>query len=349
MSTVTTHFCLNCAGPLLFNPENQNFNCEYCLSIFTLKDIEEMAEKSDPARTTTEQKQKTELDLFSCGSCGAEIVTEPTTAATYCYFCHNPVVLSERVSGKFLPSKILPFKIDSKKATDDFFAWTKKKRFIPKEFFSKENVEKMTGVYFPYWVVDAEVQGEFQAEGVSVATWREGNTEYTKKSYYQVYRQGQANLEDLVKNALSKNEHQKMVASVQPFSIEEAVDFHSQYLTGFQAEKRDIEIQDLQADIEKELEWYTVQLIKSTAHYDYFNENSHSVNIEKQNNQYMLLPVWVITYHDKGSGKDYFYAMNGQTGKTEGVLPIDNRRLTFFALKVFVILLLVFLFFGSLT
>ena len=37
-----------------------------------------------------------------------------------------------------------------------------------------------------------------------------------------------------------------------------------------------------------------------------------------------LLPVWML--HTKWQGKDYLFAMNGQTGKLVGDLPVDKRK-----------------------
>ena len=117
MADVLTHHCPNCGGPLTFNPSDQKFHCDYCLSIFTVEDIEKFeAKEAAPAadgvtETTTVKEESTDdVDLFLCPSCGAQIVTDHTTAATYCYFCHNPVVLSGRLTGEFLPNKVLPFK-----------------------------------------------------------------------------------------------------------------------------------------------------------------------------------------------------------------------------------------------
>ena len=252
MADVITHHCPNCGGPLTFNPSDQKFHCDYCLSIFTVEDIEKF-EANEGVQTidgqtstaSIEEANTGDMDLFLCPSCGAQIVTDHTTAATYCYFCHNPVVLSGRLTGEFLPNKVLPFTIDREKAVTDFLAWTQKKRFIPKDFFNKEQIEKMTGVYFPYWVVDAETAGNLTGKGTSLRVWIVGDLEYTETKIYQIFRKGTAKIQHLTKNALKKNIQQKMVEGVQPFPIDQAVDFHTEYLSGFQAEKRDIEIKDI--------------------------------------------------------------------------------------------------------
>ncbi|WP_251866792.1 TFIIB-type zinc ribbon-containing protein [Enterococcus malodoratus] len=348
MADVLTHHCPNCGGPLTFNPSDQKFHCDYCLSIFTVEDIEKFeAKNADPttdAQTETVSSEKTgsdDVDLFLCPSCGAQIVTDHTTAATYCYFCHNPVVLSGRLTGEFLPNKVLPFKIDRKKAVADFLAWTQKKRFIPKDFFNEQQIEKMTGVYFPYWVVDAETDGNLTGKGTSLRVWIVGEIEYTETKVYQISRKGKAKIQHLTKNALKKNLQQKMVEGVQPFPIDQAVDFHTEYLSGFQAEKRDIEIKDLAEQIDHELTEYTEDLLRDTVSgYTTFTPSSQSVDVEKQDNHYMLLPVWLVTYQD-ASNKTYYYAMNGQTGKVSGILPISNKRLGLFSGGIFAVIMII--------
>ena len=42
--------------------------------------------------------------------------------------------------------------------------------------------------------------------------------------------------------------------------------------------------------------------------------------------RYSLLPVWML--HTRWNGNDYLFAMNGQTGKLIGDLPIDKGKVT---------------------
>ncbi|MDT2758555.1 TFIIB-type zinc ribbon-containing protein [Enterococcus xiangfangensis] len=354
MADILTHHCPNCGGPLTFNPSDQKFHCDYCLSIFTVEDIEQFeAQEAPPTAESTdtgveEKNTADDMDLFLCPSCGAQIVTDHTTAATYCYFCHNPVVLSGRLTGAFLPNKVLPFKIEKEKAISDFLAWTKKKRFTPKDFFNEQQIEKMTGVYFPYWVIDAETAGNLTGKGTSLRVWIIGDIEYTETKVYQIFRRGKAKIQHLTKNALTKNLQQKMVEGVQPFPIDQAVDFHTEYLSGFQAEKRDIEITELSEQINHELTEYTEDLLRDTvAGYTTFTPNNRSVTVEKQDNHYMLLPVWLVTYQD-ATDKTYYYAMNGQTGKVSGILPVSNKRLGLFSGGIFAVLLVIALIAGYL-
>jgi DNA-directed RNA polymerase subunit RPC12/RpoP/muconolactone delta-isomerase len=380
---VLTHKCPNCGGPLTFDPKDQKFHCEYCLSIFTEQEVSDYEKKQEEARnigpdekedtgsagafTFTAEDQLAEMppeekaaaeqagilseeapsetmDLFLCPNCGAEIVTDQTTAATYCYYCHNPVVLSGRLSGAFLPDKVLPFAIEKDEAVNKFLAWTKKKWFVPKAFFNKDQIEKLTGVYFPYWATDAEVSGSLTARGTVLRVWRVGDIEYTETKQFAVGRNGKISFKELVKNALSKNVQQKMVEGVQPFQLDKAVDFKSQYLSGFQAEKRDIEYEALKNELENELKDYSETLLEDTASGYHLSNVQTSISIDSQEKHYLLLPVWLVTYRSSDkSNKVYYYAMNGQTGKVSGVLPVSTKKLGFTAFGIFAVLAILFL------
>lgn len=384
MTNTFTHKCLNCGGPLLFDPKDQKFHCEYCLSVYTEAEVtayettqreahleDDPTQNSDPELTYTAESQvddmtaeeksafkeatgtdgltedtlKGAMELFDCPSCGAQIVTEATTAATYCYYCHNPVVLSGRLSGNFLPEKVLPFSIEKEEVVEKFLAWTKKKWFIPKDFFNKEQIDKMTGVYFPYWVVDAEIDGQMTGMGTAIRIWRVGDIEYTETKQFDVERKGKISFKELIKNALSKNVQQKMVEAVQPFLIDQAVSFKSQYLAGFQAEKRDIDYETIQKSIQSELKDYSESLLRDTASgYTTLTKLRTDISLNTENSHYMLLPIWVVTYRSSDQSKKmYYYAMNGQTGKVSGILPVSYKRLGLFTFGIFIALFALFL------
>ncbi|WP_235821962.1 TFIIB-type zinc ribbon-containing protein [Angelakisella massiliensis] len=359
MDTATTYKCPSCGAGLTFDPESQTFHCEYCGSSFTQEEARQAqdsaaaeVEKSpeEPAAEQAEaqdQGQQTEeMTVYHCPSCGAEIVTDATTAATQCFYCHNPVVLSGRLSGEFRPEYVIPFAIPKEEAEKRFLHWARSKRFVPRDFFHKSRIQKLSGVYFPYWMVDCKLDGAMEATANRVRVWRIGNTEYTETSRYRIVRGGKVNLNEMLKPALKKAD-QKLVESVLPFERKEMKDFTPLYLTGFQAEKRDVEREEAQPALEQQIKNYTEQLFRDTIPGDMVAVNvTHlETNNQDQKWQYLLLPVWTFTYRPKGEDKTYFYAMNGQTGKVCGELPIHYGRLAAFCGGIYGILALL-LFFG---
>lgn len=327
---VLTYKCKNCGGELIFNPEKQEFVCEYCMSNFTQAELEALepdvneAHKEETSFEKVEEKAE-DTNLYVCQSCGAEIVTDGTTAATFCYYCHNPVVLTGRLDGKFLPSRMIPFKIDKKSCVDRFFAWVKKKMFVPKDFYSMQQVDLISGVYFPYWLVDSDSYSELTANAKKIRTWTSGDRRYTEIRYFTLVREGDIHLEDVIKTALKKA-NKKLVEAIQPFDEKDLQKFSMAYLSGFLAEKRDIETTELEQEVYSDIKKYCEQLLRNTmSGYSDIEPVIEKTQINNIAWEYCLLPVWVMTYNYKG--EMYYYALNGQTGKTCGKLPVDMKKL----------------------
>lgn len=337
MATVN-YKCPNCGGPLKFNPDKQMFSCEYCMSDFEEQKIQQMyaekeakqsqAEKAEEAQASRQQDGEGEVEdavVYTCPSCGAEVVTTESTAATTCFFCQNPVVLGGRLSGKFKPNRVVPFALSKEKAIEKFLAMCKKKWFLAKGFASKKQFEKLTGVYFPYWYIDTQRQADMTAIGEKVRTYSVGKKHYTETSTYRLERSGDLIIKNVFERAL-KSQDRDMLQCVHPFDLSQAHDFSMSYLSGFQAEKRDLEIEEVNPEVQARIREYAQELLKDTM------DEYTSVRVESYNDitdleswNYTLLPVWVVTY--KYNGEIYPFAINGQTGKTYGKLPTSKGKL----------------------
>ena len=322
-----TYKCPNCGGELVFDPAEQNYHCPYCQSRFSQQELDEIS----PAKGETSEENEAEGDVlvYHCPSCGASVATDAATAASFCYYCHNPVVLEGRLSGKYMPDWMIPFRIDRDAATAQFLAFVKKKRFVPKDFFCESQIEKMSGVYYPYWMYDCRMRGGVSGEATRVRVWMAGDEEFTETSVYRVERQGEIALEGMTKNALEASD-KALVEGVLPFRTEEMQKFSMSCLSGFYAKKRDIEREALEPELRREAgEWARRLLRDSVQGYSTVRVNQDYMETEEENWQYLLLPVWVLTYAGK-NGRTYYYAMNGQTGKVKGELPADRKKLGIF-------------------
>lgn len=311
---VLTYKCPNCGGGMVFHPEKQNYACEYCLSEFTQEELDAL----NPA-------EQEEALIYTCPSCGAELATDETTAATFCYYCHNPVVLSGKLSGDQMPSLVVPFKIAREDAKDRFVSWIGKKKYVPAAFFSKKQIEKLSGIYFPYWTYDCTMQGNLNGTARDIRVWRTGDVEYTETKVFSVRRSGEIDLRDISRNALKKSQG-KMMEGILPFNLKEAKDFHTGYLSGFQAEIKDMEKETFEPEVRTEVTGYAKNLLSNsvTSHTSFSIDNFHT-DITEGKWHYVLFPVWVLTYR---SGKEmYYFAMNGQTGEVCGKLPVDTKKL----------------------
>lgn len=338
--SAATYKCPNCGGGLIFEPSTQKYKCEYCLSQFgeaDLKTEEEQDHQNQEGDSTEEQMG------YTCPSCGAEVITDSTTAATFCYYCHNPVILTKRLEGDFHPDYVVPFAVDRKKAEEIFSQWIRKKHYVPKDFYSKSQIETMTGVYFPYWLYNCQVEGKLKAKGTKVRTWVAGNTRYTEKKIYQVERDGRAEIRSLSRNALKKANAQ-LSEGVLPFQPEGLQTFFSGCLSGFMAENRDRQHQEFDQEVRQEVEQFALnQLKNSVTGYSDIDITQKSMEVLHGDWKYGLFPVWTLTYKGPKDGKIYYFALNGQTGKVCGELPVDGKKLCVLFASVFFPVLMVLL------
>ena len=348
---VIQYKCPNCGGDLKFNPATGSFTCEYCRSQFSQDDIDRQtaSKENQTSGQTAPAAASDELEdtkVYTCPSCGATIVTDATTAATFCYYCHNPVVLSGRLDGEYKPDYVVPFAIDRKKATEIFENWIKTKKYVPKAFYSKDQIDKLTGVYFPYLLYTCNITGKIKGRATKRNVYTRGNVEYTETGTYEIERDGNMEVKNVLRNALKKANN-VLAEGVLPFNTEDMKPFNMGYLSGFLAEKRDLGKDDFEEEVKTEVKGYAMeQLRNSVAGYDGIQITSDNTELVNEKWEYALMPVWTLTYND--NGKIYYFSINGQSGKTIGELPVDKNKLirSFFMIfiPILAVLLLVFYF-----
>ena len=112
--------------------------------------------------------------------------------------------------------------------------------------------------------------------------------------------------------------------SIEPFDFSEAVDFQTAYLAGYLADKYDVTAEESIERANERIRRSTEQVFADTVEGLYATVVPEQVSIQLKNGKakYALYPVWLLT--TKWRGKQYLFAMNGQTGKFVGDLPADN-------------------------
>lgn len=334
--------CPNCGAAIGFNAASQLFVCEFCNSDFTEAEINlangreaELASsegvslsKEEPAPDTTEFADHT--NLYLCESCGAEIVADENTAATFCHYCHGTVTLKGRVSGALQPELIIPFKIDKAMAETTFKNWCKKKWFLPKSFSSQGQLEKMVGLYVPFWLADCEVDASAEYDAKKVHSYCSGDYRITNTKIYSASRAAKMEYRGIPADGSRKLEDALMDA-VEPFNYSEFVPFSMNYFSGFYADKYDVDKGEAINRIKQRMTDGAMQVLRqSVSGYTSVTCKGSRLRIMKTKWHYSMLPVWFMTY--MYSGKKYFFAINGQTGKVAGIIPVSVGKLIFMAL-----------------
>ncbi len=325
--------CPNCGGEVTFQPGSQNFECPYCLSKFTEAEVNSFngqstntpAGNSGVADNTMQADFNAHSNLYVCNSCGAQIITDENTAASFCYYCHNPVALSGRLTGQYRPGKIIPFKHTKEQALGIYKEWCRKKWFLPSDWLSESQLEKVTGLYVPFWLADSKVRAYFHGEGNISHSHVSGDYRITTTEVFNVVREAQMEYCRMPADGSQKLDDRLMDA-IEPFNYADLIDFNSAYLSGFYADKYDVNKDAVLGRIYDRVNTGAQQMLReNTGRYSSINTINQNTMLTKVDWEYALLPVWFMTY-DHG-GKKYFFAMNGQTGKIAGILPVSVPKL----------------------
>ncbi len=323
--SVGEHKCPSCCATLPFNPVSQKWDCEYCGSSYTIEDLQKLEVNE---KLNEEVEVIKDIDVYKCSSCGAEVVADDTTAATFCVYCGNTSILKDKLQGALKPSFIIPFKNTKEEAKASFRKSSKGKIFAPKEFSSVENIEKLTGVYIPFWLYDCKIKAEISGTGTNIRTWSTGNYRYTKKDVYSFERGADMEFERVPVDGSIKFDN-KIMESIEPFKYEDLVDFNMSYMSGFIAEKYDVDDKQAYADAKERIVNTAQSTLKSIGkQYSRVYIASHNEDIDIQKTEYVLLPVWMLNI--KYRGKSYPFAMNGQTGKLVGDVPVQKLKVVGF-------------------
>lgn len=336
-----TYQCLNCGSYLRFRPELQKWKCDSCDSEYDEKTLlakaaehehdhdddheHALGEESAQAGAAQPGGAQAAQVIYHCPSCGSAVITDETTVATHCYYCHNPVILEGKLTDDLRPDKALPFTISKEMAVDRFMQWVKKKRFVPKGYFAKELVNNIQGVYYPHFVTDCDVDGSYEGEGQNTSVAQTANYTITTTQHYHFKRRADIAFKGLMRPAL-KSTDRKLSDGIHPFPMDGLKPFSGAYLAGFLAERRDIGKDEATADIPEELEGYIKPLLSPTLQYT-SHQGVAQAAVKKSQSQYVLLPTWIISYHREGDKEPYYFAMNGCTGAVCGKLPISRGRL----------------------
>lgn len=332
--SIQVYSCKACAAPISYNIKAEKWVCDYCASEFEKDEIEQQSVSESGVELDEDLSiEIPELDAYNCNACGAEILAEGTTAATFCIYCKSPSILKSRFSGEFHPRFLIPFKIEQKEAKQIYFGWIKKRFFAPTEFKQATEVDKIRGLYAPYWLFDCRASGFVSGEGRNSKSWRSGDYRITETQHYFIKRTGSSAYEKIPVDG-SKNLDDELMEGIEPFDYSSLSDFSLEFMSGYLAEKYDVDEKEALKAMEPRAQKFLATTLKESGQrYDSTSYHATSVNINSVKAAYAMLPVYVLTNIYKG--KKHTFIINGQTGKTYGETPFDKMKCALFSLLVF--------------
>lgn len=288
-------------------------------------EVSEAIGPSEQVQTTAPDSHQEDQVEFVCNACGARVVTDKNTSATFCAFCGSPALVGQRLTNEFRPQYMIPFKVSRKKAEEAFLKWAGGGKWTPFGFVSKQNITKLTGLYVPFWLfnIKAHIDVEASAEDVSYSG------SYCTTKYYSVTRQGDVEWKNIPLDGETRIDDLLMEA-IEPFNFDKLIPYDYDYIPGFYADRFDQDAQALASRATARGISGMDGIIKDSIgkKYDRHRIKKNRSTITAMEANYALLPVWFMAY--KYHNKMYYFAMNGQTGEVAGKVPVSTVKKTGF-------------------
>ena len=331
MSDLKEQKCPSCGGAMRYDPAQGKLVCDFCGSVVDIGMLpkgtaaEEEALGGFDFDAISDQfisENAEALPVYTCVSCGADLIVPAEQSALTCPYCGNNIVLSNQVTGQLRPDGVIPFRIQSKDLPEAVNRYYKDKKLLPKDFFSESTMGRVTGVYVPFWVFSGDLYGEMTYSGERSSSHRSGDYIITETRHYSLARSASLAFDALPVDTSGRIDD-RLMDSLEPFDLSEMKPFDIRYLAGFTADRFDQKKSDIAGRAEGRMRNTAESLVSSQAGAGYVNVSRTRGGLNADlSARYVLFPVYMFDI-DYGR-KTYHFAVNGQTGKVVGELPVSK-------------------------
>ncbi len=307
--------CPNCGGQVVYDPKTAKLICKYCQGETEANNFSIPQESAKP-----ESEEYMETNIYHCSSCGADLMLNGTEASTFCSYCGSPTIVFDRVSKELRPKWIIPFKITESQALKCIRERFEEGSYIPKKI-KELTVDKVHAIYMPYWLFTTYIRRGMMVEA---STNDDGTFLYVRDASCR-YKKMTLDASMKLNNEMSRR--------LEPFHMDELVEFDVAYLSGFYADKYDVHKEALaSANLERCRDYLDDAILDTCPHVNKMttgslcNYKKKDIREESQieNVEYALLPAYFVNLkYDTGR---QLVIVNGQTGKVVGNLPFEKER-----------------------
>jgi len=294
---------------------------------------------------------------LKCTSCAAEVIVDTSQSTqARCHWCRNTLSINNQVPNGAVPDKVLPFETKKDAARSEIEKFVNKRQFFAHPQFKKEfTTENIMGVYMPYMVVDANVKAKFDGEGeILLRSWTESKTvgsgdkkrtvttTYYDADRYALTRDFDMTVEGLtIESNSEKLQHKSsthtnnVINAIKPFDLEKSMQWDANFMTGYTAQKRDTNVDDLRGLVEVKItDVARHQILDTISNYDRgVRWKTEKLDVVGKQWKAAYFPIWLYSYQQANKNIHYV-AVNGQSLKTMGSVPIHHMKLLIFSLLI---------------
>jgi len=317
--------CPGCGASMEYDPGFDALVCGSCGNIIdpkTLPDADSFYyDMNDPSEepksieeTLSEFEELTgemyDCHVYTCSQCGGEVIVSGTEISTRCVYCGSTSVVFSRISQEHRPDYIIPFRVSKEEALTKLNSTLLSSFFVPRKF-KKLPPECIRGIYIPYYTFDGSVKDTQQQQRLT------GETVYLYDC--------RAEFRDLLVESCQALDD-RSTAMLEPYYMNEAVDFDTSYLMGFYSNISDLSPRGAHGTAELKAKSFIYARTQKLAPHTRNKVIRSTLEYDLHRTGYALLPAWFITLDNDGT--HYTYLVNGQTGKIVGAAPWNKAAVT---------------------
>ncbi len=347
--------CSNCGAVLKYSPTDKTVVCPNCGTKNEIDFKQEDFGKAWEEKDLLEYLEKTDSQevnenglTVKCAACGAEVEFVTPVIATECPYCASPIVLDiDQIPRKIKPQGIVPFTITREQARDQYRQWAKKKWFARSDFRKYANAPRsLKAEYVPYWTYDAVTFTDYRGE--------RGDYYYETETYYENGEQKtrqvrrirwtpvrgtvRVDFDDILVPATTQVSY---LPKPDSWNISEMKPYEPRLLSGFYSKVYDISLRQGFEAAKQVMDSSIRSAIRRDIGGDEQRIDSYTVHYSDLTFKHILLPMYHSVY--KFKGKEYPFAINGQTGKVYGKYPVSIWKILLVVLLVLLTLFLIYI------
>jgi hypothetical protein len=355
LESVEKHHCAACGAQAEWNPAKGMLVCAFCgteapfsvdpdTGAFVEHDLVK-ALREIPAE---DRGWLAEKRTVQCQSCKAVSVFDVSRTGQNCDFCGSPSLLDyQEIRAPIRPQGVLPFSVDQGRVREQMRQWFKGRWLAPSNLGAKALVDRIHGVYIPYWTFDAHAVCPWQAEAghyyYTTERYRDskGNMS-TRQVRHTRWEPASGEVRHFFDDEPVPGTHglrHDLLKKIEPFPIAEVQGYDTAYLSGFVVEHYQIVLVDAAARSQEQMTGQLRQMASSQVPGDTQRNLRIQPEFSGRTFKHVLVPVWVLSFNYRT--KLYQVLVNGYSGAIAGDHPLSPWKVFFLVVVILIVAIVV--------
>jgi hypothetical protein len=360
LSALEKYPCAACGAQAQWNPARQLLVCPFCgtSAPFKIDAATGAIEEIDLVKSLREipdedRGWQVEKRTVQCQSCKAVSVFDPGRVGQNCDFCGSPTLVDyQEIKAPIRPRSLLPFTVADTKVREQIRSWYASKWLAPNALKNRALVDRVHGVYIPYWTFDAHVVCPWQAEAghyyyETETVRRNGRlqTRQVRKTRWVPASGEVRHFFDDEPVPGTQGVSHALLKQVEPFPTHELTPYDTAFLSGFVVEHYQIVLVDAAQRSQEAMTEKVRAMCAAQIPGDTYRNLRIQPTYSGQTFKHILVPVWLLSYNF--GAKVYQVVVNGVTGRMAGDYPKSFWKILFLIVVALITLLLFLYVFGE--